>query len=93
MYDNMISILLSSGMYLGEKHQLITFLYTTNGRVIHDCIHQTANLRLVYRLCDLINQTFITLLKVLHVCPICRPKNEKVKFQRHLKDNTNLELP
>ena len=30
-------------------------------------------------------------LKVL--CPICRPKNEKVKFQRHLKDNTKLELP
>ena len=24
---------------------------------------------------------------------ICRPKNEKVKFQLHLKDNTNLELP
>ena len=32
-------------------------------------------------------------LKVLHICPFCRPKNENVKFQRHLKDNTNLELP
>ena len=30
-------------------------------------------------------------LKVL--CPICRPENENVKFQRHLKDDTNLELP
>ena len=28
-------------------------------------------------------------LKVL--CPICRPKNEKVKFQLHLKDNNNLD--
>ena len=27
------------------------------------------------------------------LCPICRPTIEKVKFQRHLKDNTNLELP
>ena len=25
--------------------------------------------------------------------PFAGPKNEKVKFQRHLKDNTNLELP
>ena len=31
------------------------------------------------------------LFKIL--CPICRPNNEKVKFQRHLKDNSNLELP
>ena len=30
-------------------------------------------------------------LKVL--CPIMQAKNEKVKFQRHLKVNTNLELP
>ena len=31
-------------------------------------------------------------LKVL--CPIySAQKNEKVKFQRHLKDDTNLELP
>ena len=27
------------------------------------------------------------------LCPFCRPKKEKVKFQWHLKDNTNLELP
>ena len=25
--------------------------------------------------------------------PFAGPKNEKGKFQRHLKDNTNLELP
>ena len=30
------------------------------------------------------------MLKVL--CPISGQKNEKVKFQRHLKDNTNFEL-
>ena len=27
------------------------------------------------------------------LCPICRPNNEKFKFQQHFKDNTNLELP
>ena len=33
-------------------------------------------------------------LTVKVLCPICRPKkNEKFKFQLHLKDNTNLELP
>ena len=34
---------------------------------------------------------FFIILKVL--CPICRPEKEKVKYQRHLKDNTNSELP
>ena len=39
-------------------------------------------------------ETCVIELKVLDpLCPFCRQKNKKVKFQLHLKDNTNLELP